>query len=143
MKSTVSNAYAYITALCHNAIVSLLISFRSTDQSHFAAQSAHFLPNTTQATRITSAMFTEKSLRVKSCSTVHTAHSPRVRELWRRMLKYSTCPHQHVRTMETHRELHLQRRTNPIWTELEWAMVLRKQCIIAKNARSGTLSTML
>lgn len=118
-----------------------LISFRNTDQSHFAAQSAPFLPNTTQATRITSAMYTGKSLRAKFCSTVHTAHSLQARELWRRMLKYSTYQVQHGRIMGAQRELRCKR-TKCILIEPDREMVWRERCTSAKNARSGTHSTM-
>lgn len=119
------------------------MSVRNIDQSHFAAQSAHFLPSTTQATRITSVMYTGKSLRVKFCSTVHTAHSLQARELWRRTLKYSIYPVHHDRIMGAFRELHYKRRTNHILIEPDREMVWREQCTFAKNARSGTVSTML
>lgn len=116
---------------------------RNTDQSHFAAQSARFLPNTTQATRITSAMYTGKSLTVKFCSTVHTAHSPQARGLWRHMLKYSTYPVQPDRTMGVHRELHCRRRTNHILIESDRETVWRDPCTFAENVHSGTVSTTL
>lgn len=65
------------------------ISFRVTDLSHFAAQSVHSLPNTTQDTRTTSAMYTGISLTAVFCSTALTAHSLQTRKLWRRISKYS------------------------------------------------------
>lgn len=126
-----------------NVVIFALMSFRNTDQSHFAAQSAAFLPNTTQATRITSAQYTEKSLTAKFCSTVRTAHSLQARELWRRMLKYSTYRVQHGRIMGAHRELCCTRRPKRILIELDRETVWRRRCTIAKNAHSGTHSTML
>lgn len=113
--------------------------FRNTDQSHFAAQSVHFLPNSTQATRITSVMCTGNSWTVKSCSTVHTARLLQARELWRRMLKYSTYPIQLGTIMEAHREL---RWGKLILIDTNRETVWRKQCISAKNAHFGTRYTM-
>lgn len=132
--------------ICLNAIVfffpPLRCLFRNIDQSHFVALSARFLPNTTQATRITSAMFTEVSLRAKFCSTVRTAHSSQARGLWRRTSKYSTSPAQPGRIMGTCQEPPWQRtKCTLIGTDRE--MLWRNQCTFAKSARSGILSTML
>lgn len=138
-----SNTPQIIVIILMLLFFSSLMSFRNTDQSHFAAQSAPFLPNTTQATRITSAMYTGKSLRVKFCSTVHTARSPQAKEFWRRMLKYSTYPVRRGRIMEPHRELLWERRTKRFLIGLNREMVWRKQCTFAKNAPFGTVSTML
>ena len=113
--------------------------FRNIDPSHFAAQSVHFLPNTTQATRTTFAMYTGRILRTASCLTVHTAPSLRARERWRLTSKYSTYPVQLGRTTGPSRALRWPRRTKYGQTKLNRETMLRKQCTFAKNALTGTL----
>lgn len=84
-------------------------------------------------------MCTGNSWTVKSCSTVHTARLLQARELWRRMLKYSTYPIQLGTIMEAHREL---RWGKLILIDTNRETVWRKQCISAKNAHFGTRYTM-
>lgn len=104
------------TPLCVLMTVVSPMSFRNTDRSHFAAANAPFLQNTSQATRITSAMYTEKSLRVESLSTVHTAHSRQTRELWRHMLNYFMCS-RCEKTVGIHKERCWERETIRILIE--------------------------
>lgn len=94
----------------------LFFPFRNTVQSLFAAQSARFLPNFTQATRITSAMCTGAFLRAKFCLTVRTALTQQASELWRCILKYSTSRDRPGRIMEVRRGLCYKTRTEQILT---------------------------